>query len=153
MDESYLSWLAMIPGIGRRKAEAIADRFPNLEALRGAAPNELETIEGVGPVLARRVKEFAEKSDARPDFWYRKDASLYLCPSCGRLLAEGTDRCPSCGTELEGEEPEEEAPELIALEPAVTPEERIKQMERILSIASATVAQVEETASQKGPSP
>ena len=56
-------------------------------------------------------------------------------------------------TELEGEEPEEEAPELIALEPAVTPEERIKQMERIIGIASATVAQVEETASQKGPSP
>ncbi len=115
MDESYRSWLAMIPGVGQRKATALAERFPTLEALRAASHEDIEGIEGFGPVLARRVKEFAERSGDRPDFWYKKDASLYFCPYCGKLIAQTVANCPFCGTELEGEQtvvPEVEIPEL-----------------------------------------
>jgi uncharacterized repeat protein (TIGR01451 family) len=115
VDESYRSWLAMIPGVGQRKATALAERFPTLEALRAATREDIEGIEGFGPVLARRVKEFAERSGDRPDYWYRKEASLYLCPSCGKLIAQAVANCPFCGTELEGEQtvaPEVEIPEL-----------------------------------------
>jgi hypothetical protein len=61
---------------------------------------------------------------------------------------------------IEGEEAEESAgPEPLTLEPAVTPEERIQQMEQALSMAEAAVAAMEKTESKetgskkKGPSP
>jgi len=47
---------------------------------------------------------------------------------------------------IEGEDTEEESagPEPLTLEPAVTPEERIEQMERALSLAQAAVKALEQ---------
>lgn len=49
---------------------------------------------------------------------------------------------------IEGEETAEStSPEPLTLEPAVTPEERIEQMERALSLAQAAVKELEQTKS------
>jgi len=53
---------------------------------------------------------------------------------------------------IEGaEEPAEETPseETVKVEPAVTPEERIRQMERIIGLTEAAVAGLEKTGSQE----
>ena len=52
---------------------------------------------------------------------------------------------------IEGEDTEEESagPEPLTLKPAVTPEERIEQMERALSLAQAAVKDLEKPESEK----
>jgi len=41
-----------VPGVGERAARQLARRFPTLEALAAAEPEELEAIDGVGPSLS-----------------------------------------------------------------------------------------------------
>jgi DNA ligase (NAD+) len=41
-----------VPGVGERAARQLAQRFPTLEALAAARPEELETITGIGPSLS-----------------------------------------------------------------------------------------------------
>jgi hypothetical protein len=52
---------------------------------------------------------------------------------------------------IEGEDMEEESagPEPLTLKPAVTPEERIEQMERALSLAQAAIKDLEQSESEK----
>jgi DNA ligase (NAD+) len=47
-----------IPDVGPSVAELLAARFGDLEPLREAPVETLEEIEGVGPVIARRVRDF-----------------------------------------------------------------------------------------------
>jgi len=44
--------------VGSRVAEAIAERFPSMKALRGAGAEELAEAEEVGPVIAASVRAF-----------------------------------------------------------------------------------------------
>src|SRR5205085_284891 len=44
-----------IPHVGSVTAEALADGFGSIEALRSAAPEEIAEVEGVGPVIAEQV--------------------------------------------------------------------------------------------------
>ncbi len=46
-----------LPGVGAVTAEALADEFGDLEALRDADPERIEQTEGVGPIMARQVSE------------------------------------------------------------------------------------------------
>ena len=41
-----------VPGVGERAARQLTQRFPTLEALAAARPEELETINGIGPSLS-----------------------------------------------------------------------------------------------------
>ena len=38
-------------------AEALADHFGSIDALRGADPQQIEEVEGVGPVMAQQITE------------------------------------------------------------------------------------------------
>ena len=111
MDEDYLSWLLVIPGIGRRRAELLAAKFPSIEALRAATSDDIAVLEGIGPRLAKRVKDFVESAAPGVDRLYRDGAGLYLCPECGALIARDAKQCPFCGTTFEGEEAGEAGPE------------------------------------------
>jgi transcription termination/antitermination protein NusA len=52
--------LTQAPGIGEKTAEKLAEAgFGTLEALRAAAVEELEAVEGVGPKTAEGLKEWA----------------------------------------------------------------------------------------------
>jgi DNA ligase (NAD+) len=55
-----------VPGIGERAARQLARRFPSLEALAAARPEELEAIDGVGPSLSASLAGwFAEDRNQR----------------------------------------------------------------------------------------
>jgi DNA ligase (NAD+) len=47
-----------IPEVGATVAELLAARFGDLDPLRDASVEELEEIEGVGPVIAKKVVDF-----------------------------------------------------------------------------------------------
>jgi DNA ligase (NAD+) len=46
-----------LPGVGYVTAEALADHFGSIEALRGAQPEQIEEVEGVGPIMAEQIAE------------------------------------------------------------------------------------------------
>jgi DNA ligase (NAD+) len=46
-----------LPGIGYVNAQALAEHFGSIDALLAATPEEIEQVEGIGPVLAAQVVE------------------------------------------------------------------------------------------------
>lgn len=51
------SALAQIKGVGPAKQEALLHAFSSLEAIRDASLGELSQVQGIGPSVARRVKD------------------------------------------------------------------------------------------------
>ncbi len=66
-----------VPGIGERVAQQLARRFPTLEALAAAGPEEMEMIDGVGSSLSHAVAA-----------WFADDRNRLLVE---RLRARGID--------------------------------------------------------------
>ncbi|HEX5526632.1 MAG TPA: NAD-dependent DNA ligase LigA [Solirubrobacterales bacterium] len=46
-----------LPGVGAVTAEALADHFGSIDALREADPEAIEEVEGVGPIMAVQIAE------------------------------------------------------------------------------------------------
>ena len=46
-----------LPGVGAVTAEALAEEFGEIDAIREADPEEIERTEGVGPVMAQQINE------------------------------------------------------------------------------------------------
>jgi DNA ligase (NAD+) len=46
-----------LPGVGYVTAEALADHFGSIDALHEAAPERIEEVEGVGPIMAVQIAE------------------------------------------------------------------------------------------------
>ena len=46
-----------LPGVGYVTAEALADHFGSIEELLGAQPEQIEEVEGVGPIMAEQIAE------------------------------------------------------------------------------------------------
>ncbi|HEU4706534.1 MAG TPA: NAD-dependent DNA ligase LigA [Solirubrobacterales bacterium] len=46
-----------LPGVGYVTAEALADHFGSIDALREADPEQIEEVEGVGPIMAVQINE------------------------------------------------------------------------------------------------
>jgi DNA ligase (NAD+) len=46
-----------LPGVGYVTAEALADHFGSIDALRVADPEQIEEVEGVGPIMAVQIAE------------------------------------------------------------------------------------------------
>ena len=46
-----------LPGVGAVTAEALADHFGSIEKLIAAQPEEIEEVEGVGPIMAEQIAE------------------------------------------------------------------------------------------------
>jgi DNA ligase (NAD+) len=46
-----------LPGVGYVTAEALADHFGAIDALHGADPEQIEEVEGVGPIMAVQIAE------------------------------------------------------------------------------------------------
>ena len=77
-----------IPHVGERAARVLARRFGSMDRLLKATPEELEAIDGIGPVIARSVTR-----------WLREPANRRLIE---RLAVNGV-----CMEEPAGEEPGE----------------------------------------------
>jgi len=46
-----------LPGVGAVTAEALADHFGSIQRLMTAQPDEIEEVEGVGPIMAEQIAE------------------------------------------------------------------------------------------------
>jgi DNA ligase (NAD+) len=46
-----------LPGVGYVTAEALADHFGSIDALHAADPEQIEEVEGVGPIMALQIAE------------------------------------------------------------------------------------------------
>jgi DNA ligase (NAD+) len=46
-----------LPGVGYVTAEALADHFGSIDALHTADPEQIEEVEGVGPIMAMQIAE------------------------------------------------------------------------------------------------
>ena len=46
-----------LPGVGYVTAEALADHFGSIDALHTADPEQIEEVEGVGPIMAVQIAE------------------------------------------------------------------------------------------------
>ena len=46
-----------LPGVGYVTAEALADHFGSIDALHEADPEQIEQVEGVGPIMAAQIAE------------------------------------------------------------------------------------------------
>ncbi len=55
--DAFDSTLDAVPGIGPRRKRALLRQFGSLRAIRDASEEELAAVEGVPPVLARKMKE------------------------------------------------------------------------------------------------
>ena len=68
------------------------------------------TFEGEEEVEETAPDAKGEKKDV-DGFWYQKESSLFICPSCGAFIPENADSCQTCGIVFEGEEEAESGPE------------------------------------------
>src|SRR3990170_4421920 len=134
MDETFLSWLLLIPGLTRKQAELLAATFPTVQALRTAGVTDLVAAGGLDEDLARRVKEYAETAAPGSDRLYRGETGLYLCPECGALIAKDAAKCRFCGTTFEGEEEGAAHEELAVPERAATPADRLQPEGQALTL-------------------
>jgi len=105
MDESYLSWLRLIPGVSADLARRIAERYPDPELLKGATPEDLARVPGMTEDVAGRVLDLVRAASTADASWYREEPALYLCPECGSFVGKGTNACPFCGVVFDEGEP------------------------------------------------
>lgn len=54
-----------IRNVGEHTAKILADYFGSLEKLQSASQEELEAIEGIGPVVAKSIKDFFDEEENR----------------------------------------------------------------------------------------
>ncbi|HVC06220.1 MAG TPA: NAD-dependent DNA ligase LigA [Solirubrobacterales bacterium] len=83
-----------LPGVGQVTAEALADHFGSIDALRAADPERIEGVEGVGPIMALQIAE--SLADERTWELIEKLRAKGL-----RLAQDPSERRPSGGS-LEG---------------------------------------------------
>jgi DNA ligase (NAD+) len=83
-----------LPGVGYVTAEALAEHFGSIDALRAADPERIEEVEGVGPIMAVQIAE--SLADERTWELIEKLRAKGL-----RLEQEASERRPSGGP-LEG---------------------------------------------------
>jgi len=78
-----------IPNVGKHIASLLADNFRTIERLIFATPEELETIDEIGPVVAHSIVSFFSEEDNRSEILSlveNKVAPVYNTVSTGDLL-------------------------------------------------------------------
>lgn len=59
---SLSSVLDGIEGVGRQKKVALMNKFSNIEKIMNASEDEIANTEGIGPVLAKRIKTYLKEN-------------------------------------------------------------------------------------------
>ena len=54
-DPRVTSLMGLMPGIGEKKAENLINKFITVWNVLNATPKELESVDGIGPVLAKKI--------------------------------------------------------------------------------------------------
>lgn len=56
------SVLSEIEGVGKKKRIALMNKFGTIDRIMGASVEELSSVEGIGEVLAKNIKDYLKKS-------------------------------------------------------------------------------------------
>jgi len=83
-----------IPHVGERAARILARRFRTMEALAAAPAEELEALDGIGPVIAASVRRWLDDPENRQLIERLREA--------GVAMEEPVDDAPEDGRPLEG---------------------------------------------------
>jgi DNA ligase (NAD+) len=78
-----------LPGVGYVTAEALADHFGSIEALRKADPEEIEEVEGVGPIMAVQIAESLADERTRALIDKLEEKGLRLAQDASERRASG----------------------------------------------------------------
>jgi DNA ligase (NAD+) len=78
-----------LPGVGAVTAEALADHFGSIDALMKAQPEEVEEVDGVGPIMAVQVAESLADDPTRRLIGKLKEKELRLEADKSERRAEG----------------------------------------------------------------
>ena len=80
--------LTSVPGVGPQTFRALLERFGSAGGVLSASRNELATVSGVGPKLARKIEQARAEIDATKE--------LALCRRLGvRIVARGESEYPT----------------------------------------------------------
>ncbi|MEZ5076009.1 MAG: NAD-dependent DNA ligase LigA [Solirubrobacterales bacterium] len=74
-----------LPGVGAVTAEALADHFGSIDALTAAQPEQIEEVDGVGPIMAEQIAESLADEQTRELIEKLRERGL-------RLEADGSER-------------------------------------------------------------
>jgi uncharacterized repeat protein (TIGR01451 family) len=103
MEEDFLQWISIIPGVGPQRAKRLKEAgFTTSESIRAATLEEIAKIEGIGRELAKRLKDYAEEIAQLKE----EETFLFLCPECGAFISKAAKRCEVCGATFEEGAPE-----------------------------------------------
>jgi DNA ligase (NAD+) len=78
-----------LPGVGYVTAEALADHFGSIEKLMEAQPEEVEEVEGVGPIMATQIAESLADEPTRELIEKLDEKGLRLVAAESERRAEG----------------------------------------------------------------
>jgi DNA ligase (NAD+) len=116
-----------IPGVGETVAELLARRFGDLDDLTAASAEELEAVEGVGPVIAESVASFFRDR--------RNRAEIERLRRLGVRWPRGQRAAPREGGPLEGK-----SFVLTGTLPGLTREEAKRRIEGLAGKVSGSVS-------------
>ena len=117
MEEDFLQWISIIPGVGPRRARRLKEAgLTSPESIREASIEEIALIEGIGRELAKRLKDYAEEIVQLKE----DQAFLFICPECGAFISRTARKCEVCGAAIEEGELDETG---LAPEPELVSEE------------------------------
>jgi len=78
-----------LPGVGAVTAEALADHFGSIDELMRAQPDQIEQVEGVGPIMAEQIAESLADEPTRTLIEKLKEKGLRLEADEGERRASG----------------------------------------------------------------
>ncbi len=94
MEDDFLQWISIIPGVGPQRARRLIDAgFTSPESIRAASIADIAHVEGIGRELAQRLKDYADEIVKMKE----EEAFLLLCPECSAFVSRTADRCEVCG--------------------------------------------------------
>ena len=103
-----------VPGLGRKRAEALYDAgFDSLEKIVNAGKNDLVDVEGIGPALADKILASTSESDIEKGTEEVKPSEIK--PAAGA----DQEKRPEAATEVPGKTAEEEKEEETPKEGAI----------------------------------
>ncbi|MCK4445057.1 MAG: helix-hairpin-helix domain-containing protein, partial [Thermoplasmata archaeon] len=107
MEDDFLQWISIIPGVGPRRAKRLMDAgFTSPESICAASVAEIAQIEGIGRELAQRLKDYADEIVKIKE----EETFLLLCPECSAFVSATAKRCEVCGATFEEGSPVERRP-------------------------------------------
>jgi ERCC4-type nuclease len=81
-EQAIANVVANIRGVSDRVIDGLEDEFGTSTAVAKASPNDLQQVDGVGPVIARKISRRTRAARKNPDLHVSED--IYQEPTINR---------------------------------------------------------------------